>query len=64
MTDPADTRCALLATGFSPLPLRGKKPAFDEWQKKVETNDAEIRLWGLMWPNDEHGHPYTVHTGD
>jgi Bifunctional DNA primase/polymerase, N-terminal len=51
MTDTADIRCALLAAGFLPLPLRGKKPAFDEWQKKLQTNDAEIRLWGSMWPN-------------
>ena len=50
-TDPADIRCALLAAGFSPIPLRGKKPAFDEWQKKFETNDAEIQLWGSMWPD-------------
>ena len=51
MTDPADIRCALLAAGFSPLPLRGKKPAFDEWQKKLETNDEEIQLWNLIYAN-------------
>src|SRR5262245_33782837 len=51
MTDPADIRRALLAAGFSPLPLRGKKPAFDGWQKKLETNDEEIRLWDSMWPD-------------
>ena len=48
-TDPTSIRCALLAAGFSPLPLRGKKPAFDEWQKKLETNAGEIQLWGSVW---------------
>ncbi len=51
MTDPADIRRALLAAGFSPIPTRGKKPAFDEWQKNLETNDAEIQLWSSMWPD-------------
>ena len=51
MTDPTETRRALLAAGYSPIPVKGKRPTFDEWQKKLETNDAEIRLWDSMWPN-------------
>jgi len=50
MTDPTDTRLALLAGGYWPLPLNGKIPVFDEWQKKLETNNAEIELWASMWP--------------
>ena len=46
---PTFVRCELLAGGFSPIPVNGKRPVFDEWQKKLETNAAEIQLWASMW---------------
>ena len=35
-TDPTDIRLSLLIADYLPLPLRGKKPAPDEWQKKLD----------------------------
>ena len=42
--------------GFSPIPVNGKRPAFDQWQEKTETNTQEIELW-------EHLFPYAPNTG-
>ena len=44
-------RQQLLRHGYSPLPLNGKAPTPKGWQQKLETNPAEIDLWGTMWPN-------------
>jgi hypothetical protein len=50
-TVPAEVCRALLAAGFSPLPLNGKAPVLKAWQTKFETNDQEIALWDTMWPS-------------
>lgn len=50
-------RQALNKAGFHPLPLRRKRPAFDEWQLKKQTNDAEIALWA------EKSFPDALNTG-
>jgi len=44
-------RQQLLRHGYAPLPLNGKAPTPKGWQQKLETNPAEIDLWGTMWPN-------------
>jgi hypothetical protein len=31
--------------GFAPIPVSGKKPAIQEWQKKTNVADAEIEAW-------------------
>ena len=46
-----EIRRALLASGYSPLPLNGKAPVLKEWQSKLQTNDGEIQLWDSMYPN-------------
>jgi AAA domain/Bifunctional DNA primase/polymerase, N-terminal len=47
----SEVRQRLLRHGYSPLPLNGKAPTPKGWQQKLETNDAEIELWGKTWPN-------------
>jgi hypothetical protein len=51
---PAETRIAMWRNGYSPLPCHGKRPAMDGWQKRHETNEAEIHLWDRMWPYDRN----------
>jgi hypothetical protein len=41
---PCDRRLQLLNAGYSPLPLIGKRPVFDNWATRGPTNADEIRL--------------------
>jgi putative DNA primase/helicase len=43
-------RNALLYSGYSPIPLLGKRPVIEGWQGKLETNRGEIALWREMYP--------------
>jgi hypothetical protein len=45
---PTELRLQLLAAGFSPLPLIGKRPVIDGWQH-TETNPDEIVLWEKLY---------------
>ena len=47
---PTETRKRLCAAGFMPIPVIGKKPAFEKWQTKTETNDGELDIWANMYP--------------
>ena len=47
---PADLRLQLLASGFAPLPLAGKIPALDAWQKRTETSTGDIDIWTKVFP--------------
>jgi hypothetical protein len=38
-------RVRLRDAGFAPIPVRGKKPPFLEWQKRTGVTDAEIEAW-------------------
>jgi AAA domain/Bifunctional DNA primase/polymerase, N-terminal len=41
-----------LQTGFHPLPLFGKAPSMmKNWPTKLDTNAAEIVMWGKQWPD-------------
>jgi hypothetical protein len=53
---PTELRLRLKATGYSPVPLNGKRPAMDKWQTKVDANVDEIRLWERLYP-------YSTNTG-
>jgi predicted P-loop ATPase len=53
---PTEIRLRLRALGYHPIPTEGKEPHMPEWQKKLDANDDEIRLW-------EHLHPYATNTG-
>ena len=47
---PTALRLKLLANGYAPLPIEGKRPPLKGWQKKTETNAAEIELWEKVYP--------------
>jgi hypothetical protein len=38
-------RVRLRDTGFAPIPVAGKKPVPEEWQKKTTVTDNEIETW-------------------
>jgi hypothetical protein len=40
-----ETRLALKAAGFSPVPCLGKRPLLPEWQRRVNVADEEMRTW-------------------
>ena len=40
-----ETRLALKAAGFSPVPCMGKRPLLPKWQRHVNVADEEIRTW-------------------
>ena len=48
----AALRRKLMVTGYAPIPIvdRSKRPPMDGWQTRIETNDAEIELWGRVYP--------------
>ena len=47
---PTARRLKLLANGYAPLPIEGKRPPLKDWQKKTDTNAAEIELWEKVYP--------------
>jgi RecA-family ATPase len=44
-----DLRKQLRGGGYLPIPIVGKKPPMEQWQK-LETNDGEIELWAKLYP--------------
>jgi hypothetical protein len=53
---PSMLRLKLRHAGYDPLPVNGKKPPMLEWEKKLNSNDDEIRLWDTTWQ-------YALNTG-
>jgi hypothetical protein len=51
---PAEVRLDLHRGGFIPLPLFGKKPAFDDWQKQTQVTEHEIAYWSRACPAAEN----------
>jgi hypothetical protein len=49
-------RLQLLANGYAPIPVDGKRPPLKDWQKKINPNAEEIELW-------EKTYPYAENTG-
>ena len=47
---PLDTRLAMLANGYEPIPVAGKRPLIDQWQSK-EINEGVVRGWDGIGPN-------------
>ena len=47
---PAEARRQLLRGGFTPLPLSGKAPVIDAWQKHHDTTEHEIEFWSRTHP--------------
>jgi hypothetical protein len=62
---PTEVRLGLFRSGYRPLPLNGKSPEVNGkgWQqKRLETNEGEIRLWEKMWPDAGNTGVLTRHT--
>jgi hypothetical protein len=51
MADTTSMRVLLQAGGYSPIPVIGKVPAQQAWQKHIETNPTEIALWRKLYPD-------------
>src|SRR5262249_5954224 len=49
-------RLKLLANGYAPLPIEGKRPPLKNWQKNTATSAAEIEVW-------DKAYPYATSTG-
>jgi putative DNA primase/helicase len=49
-------RLQLLANGYAPIPVDGKRPPLKDWQMKTDPNAEEIELW-------EKTYPYAKNTG-
>jgi hypothetical protein len=47
---PTETRLACLAKGYPPIPLIGKRPAFDSWSN-CEPTESIIAVWGRNFPD-------------
>ena len=43
-------RLNLLAGGYAPLPLIGKRPIFDDWPKRLDVTAQEIERWSRASP--------------
>lgn len=43
-------RLSLLAGGYAPLPLIGKRPIFEDWPKRLEVTALEIERWTRASP--------------
>ena len=47
---PLDSRLSMLASGYEPIPVSGKRPLIDQWQSR-EINEEVVRGWSDMGPN-------------
>ena len=47
---PLDSRLSMLANGYEPIPVSGKRPLIDQWQSR-EINEEVVRGWSDMGPN-------------
>ena len=43
-------RRRLLCAGFAPLPVIGKQPPLEEWQKRTETSVGDLDIWAKLYP--------------
>jgi hypothetical protein len=49
--DPTAYRLCLRRAGFDLLPLDGKRAPLEEWHRKIDSSDDEIRLSGQLYPD-------------
>ena len=50
----ATERLNLLARGYAPLPLIGKRPVFKDWPKRTDVTEHEIERWSRASPAAEN----------
>jgi Primase C terminal 1 (PriCT-1)/Bifunctional DNA primase/polymerase, N-terminal len=48
---PLEIRQRLLAAGFDPLPLVGKKCFLREWTKRIATSNGDLEIWSKLYPD-------------
>jgi hypothetical protein len=48
--EPLEARLAMLANGYEPIPLNGKAPTLNSWQR-ITINEEVVRGWAGMGPN-------------
>src|SRR6187399_2587610 len=46
-----DVRLAILANGFTPIPVLGKRPLMDDWQKTSGVSREMIEAWSRNCPS-------------
>ncbi len=51
LLDPTGLRLQLKSQGYSPIPIRGKRPPMDEWQNLHVVTPEQIRNWAKDWSN-------------
>jgi hypothetical protein len=51
LSKPTDLHLWLRSQGYSPIPVCGKRPPMDEWQKLHEVKPKQIWNWRKEWPN-------------
>jgi RecA-family ATPase len=47
-------RDRLRQSGYSPIPVQGKRPVLKTWEQKIETNLGEIELWSKLYATAEN----------
>src|SRR5262245_42137072 len=47
---PYEIRLAMVENGYTPIPLNGKAPILNEWQKTVASREG-VTKWGNMGAN-------------
>jgi putative DNA primase/helicase len=45
-----DIRLAMVAHGYTPIPVVGKKPPLQAWQKITAVSHVMLEAWGRDWP--------------
>src|SRR5262245_53674890 len=51
MTPVTQKRLQLIAAGFSPIPVYGKNPAPEGWQKYDNVSAEMVEMWDRAWPD-------------
>ena len=46
-----EVRLALVAKGYTPIPVIGKKPPLKKWQETTGVSKATLEEWDRDWPN-------------
>src|SRR4051812_18825448 len=45
-----EVRLAMIADGYTPIPVAGKKPPLKEWQKIATVSQSTLEAWDHDWP--------------
>ena len=49
-----EVRQALVDHGYVPIPVKGKTPPFNRWQKVENVSRAMLEAWGRNWPRESN----------